>query len=491
MIAKYLEKINKIIEAGVYKDTWESLATYGEPQWYKDAKFGLFIHWGVYSVPAFGNEWYPRSMYLKGTKEYEHHIKTYGAHKDFGYADFIPLFKAEKFDPAQWMALFKESGAKYIVPVAEHHDGFQMYDSKLSEWNAAKMGPQKDVLGMLKKEADKEGILFGASSHRAENYWFYSGGRDFDSGINTITFQEPYGFAHKLFDQEDLHVYTHNIESKGPNQEHLENWLVRTCELVDQYEPKIIWFDWSIQNKVFKPYLKKFAAYYYNRSIEWGIKVAINYKFDAFAYNTAIYDVERGQLADIRPTLWQNDTAIAKNSWGYTENNEFKTPESLVEDLIDIVSKNGCMLLNVGPKADGTIAQEDQDVLRGIGKWLSSNGEGIYKTSYWRVFGEGSTQVVEGSFTDNDHALYTDQDFRFTYKAPFIYVFSMRWPENNNVLIKSLKQYNRLFAGDIVGVDVLGFDVDATFEMTEGGLAVRVSGEIDTTYPVCLKITID
>lgn len=487
----YLSKIEKVILEGSYKDTWESLGNYGEPEWYQKAKFGIFIHWGVYSVPAFANEWYARNMYIKGTREFEHHIATYGKHKDFGYADFIPDFKAEKFDAAEWMELFEEAGARFIVPVAEHHDGFQMYESELSDWNAAKMGPKRDVLGELKVEAEKKGIVLGASSHRAENYWFFSGCRDFDSGLQDIEFQEPYGYAFKLFEHDDLQKHTHTIDTVGPSVEHLENWLARTCEIVDKYRPSIIWFDWSIQNLVFKPYLKKFAAYYYNRSIEWNKKVAINYKFDAFAYGTAIYDVERGQLKDIRPRLWQNDTAVAKNSWCYTENNEFKTPESLVEDLIDVTSKNGCMLLNVGPKSDGTITEEDQKVLRGIGNWLKTNGEGIYDTTYWKVYGEGPTEIVEGSFTDNDRDPYTSQDIRFTYKAPYLYAFVLKWPENNRLTIKSLKQYNSIFAADIKSISILGYEGNVEFDMTEDGLTIEYGGLIETTYPVGIRIMLD
>jgi len=487
----YLDQIDRVIHEGKFKATWESLGTYGEPVWYNKAKFGIFIHWGVYSVPAFANEWYARNMYIKGSREYEHHIKTYGEHKEFGYADFVPLFKAENFDPSEWMQLFKEAGAKFVVPVAEHHDGFQMYQSEISSWNSAQMGPHRDVLGELKVEADKEGIILGASSHRAENYWFFSGCRDFDSGLEKIEFQEPYGYAYKLFEHDDLHSYTHNIDSIGPSVEHILNWLVRTCEIIDKYQPSILWFDWSIQNKAFKPYLKKLAAYYYNRSIEWGKQVAINYKFDTFAYGTAIYDVERGQLADIRPRLWQNDTAIAKNSWCYTENNEFKTPESLVEDLIDVTSKNGCMLLNVGPKSDGTITQEDQAVLKGIGQWLRVNGEGIYDTTYWKVFGEGPTEIVEGSFVDNDRLPYTKEDIRFTYKAPYIYAFVMKWPKDNAITIRSLKQYSRFFSGDIKAVNLLGYTGEVDYSMTENGLSIQYKGVIEMTYPVGIKITVD
>ncbi len=486
----YLTQINEVIANGHYKDNFESLNNYPEPTWYKNAKFGIFIHWGVYSVPAFQSEWYSREMYIKGDPAYEHHIKTYGSQKDFGYADFIPLFKAEKFNPTDWIELFKASGAKYIMPVAEHHDGFQMYDSDLSEWNAAKMGPKRDILGELKRAAEQEGLVFSASSHRAENYWFFNGCREFDSGLQDITYQEPYGFADPACAFGGV-GQTHNIYSAPASKEHLEDWLVRTCELVDKYQPKIVWFDWWIHNMSFKPYLKKFAAYYYNRALEWGEEVAINYKYDAFAYSTAIFDIERGQLGDIRPRLWQTDTAIAKNSWCYTENNDFKSPIDIVCDLVDIVSKNGCLLLNVGPKSDGTITEEDRNVLLSIGKWLSVNGECIYNTTYWNTYGEGCTKVPDGAFTDVQREDFTSEDIRFTYRAPYIYATVLSWPKNNKVTIKSLKNNSKHFLGHIKNVEILGYNGPIRIARRDTGLDVIASESIDTEYPVCLKITIE
>lgn len=485
-VQEYLEKVDQVIREGSYKDNWDSLSQYPIPEWYQKAKFGIFIHWGVYSVPAFGSEWYPRRMYLEGTEEFEHHRKTYGPHKDFGYKDFIPLFRAENFDAQEWMTLFKESGAKYVVPVAEHHDGFQMYDSELSQWCASKMGPMRDVLGELKEAADKQGIVLGASSHRAENYWFFAGAETFDSGISGEGMMEPYGFRDPAYSKEDIDS---GVWSQPATKEHLDNWLARCCELVDKYRPKIVWFDWWIQNQCFKPYLKKFAAYYYNRSVQWGEQVAINYKYEAFAYSTAVFDVERGQLSGIRPRFWQTDTAVAKNSWGYTENNEFKNPVDLVCDLIDIVSKNGCMLLNVGPKADGTITQEDQAVLRSIGKWLSKNGESIYDTTYWQVFGEGPTEIEDGAFTDTNRSAFTSEDIRFTYKAPYVYANVMVWPENGKVSITSLGSDR--FAGIIRQIEFLEFDNKLSFVQDKDALKIEAEGTIQSEFPVCLKITID
>jgi alpha-L-fucosidase len=319
--AGILNRVEEVIARGPFTDTWESLCTYRPPRWYEDAKFGIFIHWGVYAVPAFGNEWYPRHMYIEGTPEFAHHKKTYGDHKAFGYKDFIPQFRAEKFDPAGWMDLFQAAGAKYVMPVAEHHDGFQMYQSELSHWNAAEMGPKRDVLGELKREAEARGLVFCASDHRAEHCWFFNGGLNFDSDVpeNPEFYDAPVPY-------EESQRAKHDLYAPEPPKGHLDNWLARLCELVDKYQPKVVWFDWWIQQVAFRPYLRKFAAYYYNRAAEWGVGVAINYKYASFMLGSAVFDVERGQLEAVRPVLWQTDTAIAKNSGATLRTTTSKTP---------------------------------------------------------------------------------------------------------------------------------------------------------------------
>ncbi|MCX7658587.1 MAG: alpha-L-fucosidase, partial [Oscillospiraceae bacterium] len=261
----YLRKIDEVIKNGRYKDNWESLSQFKVPDWYRNAKFGIFIHWGVYSVPAFANEWYSRNMYIQGTPEFEHHIATYGPHKDFGYKDFIPMFKAEKFNPDEWAQLFEAAGARYVVPVAEHHDGFQMYHSELSRFNAFEMGPKRDVLGELKEAFEKRGLLCGASSHRVEHWFFMGHGKEFDSDIKEpLVCGDFYWPSMPEPDHQDL------FSTPTPSQEYMEDWLLRTCEIVDKYRPRIVYFDWWIQHSAVKPWLKKFAAYYYNRADEWG-----------------------------------------------------------------------------------------------------------------------------------------------------------------------------------------------------------------------------
>ena len=485
-----LKLVDEVIAAGPYKDNWASLCNYTTPKWYADAKFGIFIHWGVYSVPAFHNEWYARTMYIEGSPEYEHHIKTYGPHKDFGYKDFIPMFKAEHFDANEWMTLFREAGAKYVMPVAEHHDGFQMYDSDLSDWNAAKMGPKRDVVGELKQAAEKEGIVFSVSNHRAEHCWFFNGGLKFDSDILDPKAGNFYGPQQPEVDSDKKH---HDIHFSAPNKEHADDWLARICELVDKYQPRIVWFDWWIHNIGFKPYIKKFAAYYYNRAKQWGVEVAINYKYRAYAYGSAIFDVERGQLEGIRPLLWQTDTAVARNSWCYTDNNEFKAPTDLVRDLIDIVSKNGCLLLNIGPRPDGTITDEDKNVLLNIGKWLKINGEGIYGTTFWEIFGEGNTNAQSGSFTDGEALQYTNEDFRFTFKGGNIYAFAMNPAADGKMTIKSLglKTIQNTGDMDIKSVSLLGCDLPVKWTRDQAGLHIEIDNLPAMKYPLGIKVETD
>lgn len=485
---KYLAEIDSVIKEGKFQDNWESLSNYKLAEWYRNAKFGVFIHWGVYSVPAFASEWYSRNMYIQGSKEYKHHIKTYGAHKDFGYKDFIPMFKAEKFDAEEWAKLFKASGARYVVPVAEHHDGFQMYKSEVSHFNAYEMGPKRDVLGELKMAFEKNDLEFCASSHRVEHWFFMGHGKEFDSDIKEpLVCGDFYWPSMVEPDHQDLY-------STNPTQEYLEDWLIRTCEIVDQYHPKVIYFDWWIQHSAVKPYLKKFAAYYYNRAAEWGIEVAINYKHDAFMFGSAVVDIERGQFAEQKPYFWQTDTAAAKNSWCYTENNEYKTSKEIICDLVDIVSKNGSLLLNVGPKSDGTIPEEDKKILLEIGEWLKVNGEAIYDSHLWRIAGEGPTQIEEGQFTDSNSKVFTSEDIRFTVKGTNLYATVLNYPENGKIKIRALAEKNaaRLphFHGIIKDVSVLGFNEVPKWERTEEAFVINTKN-VKSDTPVVFKICID
>ena len=487
----YLDRIEAAIAQGPYRDDWDSLAAWRVPQWYQDAKFGIFVHWGVYSVPAFGNEWYPRNMYLEGTPEFQHHVETWGRHKDFGYKDFIPLFKAEKFDPDAWADLFAESGARYVVPVAEHHDGFQMYRSEISHWNAAEMGPKRDVVGELSRSFAARGLTLGVSTHRIEHWWFMGGGRAFDSDVKEPLQRGDLYWPAAEYQNDNLH----NLFSEPvPTKEFLDDWLVRTCELIDRFQPRILYFDWWIQHSAARPYLKKIAAYYYNRAAELGYEAAINYKHEAYMFGTAIPDIERGQFADMKPYFWQTDTAVARNSWGYTENNVFKPAAGLIRDLVDIVSKNGALLLNVGPKPDGTISDEDAAILREIGAWLKVNGAAIYGAKVWRKFGEGPTQVQEGQFTDGAEKTFTPEDIRYTVNGGSLYATALVWPDDGRVTLKSLAQADAtvlpVFDGIVRDVTILGAKEKPQWSRDETGLHVCAPG-VRSDKPVVIRVEVE
>jgi len=470
-----MRKIDRVAADGPFQASWESLEQHEVPPWYMDGKFGIFIHWGVYSVPAFGNEWYPRNMYQQGSEEFKHHIATYGPHTQFGYKDFIPMFKGEKFDPDHWAELFKRAGAKFVVPVAEHHDGFAMYDCAFSEWSAAKMGPKRDVVGELAAAVGKRGLVFGLSTHRAEHWWFFHGGTKFESDVKDPRYADLYGPAQP--------------EDTQSNQEFLDDWLARTCELVDKYQPQLVWFDWWIEQPAFKPYLQKFAAYYYNRGAQWNRGVAINYKKEAFPARAAVLDIERGQLAAIRPLFWQTDTSVSKNSWGYVKNQDYRTVDDLVDDLVDIVSKNGALLLNIGPRPDGTIPEPEEKILLEIGRWLALNGEAIYGTRPWKVFGEGPTEVMGGSFSDTRRKPFTGQDIRFTTRRDTLYATALAWPENGKLTIKSLAAGSELTRQEITKVELLGSIAPLRWSRDANGLTIDLPEQKPCEHAFVFRIS--
>ncbi len=282
---------------------------------------------------------------------------------------------------------------------------------------------------------------------------------------------------------------SHDRCDSPPDADFLDDWLARTCELVDLYRPQVVWFDWWINNLAFAPYLQKFAAYYYNRGAEWGQGVAINYKYVAMPEASAVFDVERGQLAGIRERFWQTDTAVAKNSWGYTEGQDYKTADAVLADLVDIVSKNGALLLNIGPRPDGTLPEPEQEILLEMGRWLAVNGEAVYETRPFTTFGEGPTEVVEGAFTDTQRAGYTGRDLRYTTKGDTLYAVTLAAPAPGPLPLLALAEGSPHYPGAIGKVEVVGSDVPVTWERNAAGLVVDLSALPPSAHGVALRIT--
>jgi alpha-L-fucosidase len=471
--------------------SWESLAAYRTPDWFRDAKFGIFLHWGVYSVPAFGNEWYSRNMYIPGSAAYKHQVATYGSLEQFGYKDFIPLFRAEHFDPDAWVDLFVKAGARYIVPVAEHCDGFAMYGSSMTPFNAAEMGPHRDVVGELEHATRARGLHFGVSSHTAEHWWWYGVGNATSTDVRNRTplTNLLYGPAEPMSLPQQPGVITDPYKEPDgshlemwlpPDKKFLETWLAQSSELVDRYSPDFVYFDWWIGQPAFKPYLQQFAAYYYDRSAERNRQPVLTYKEEAMPPNTATLDIERGKLDTMRLVPWQTDTSISIHSWGYVENDEYRTASSLIQQIVDTVSKNGNLLLNVGPKSDGTIPEEAKEVLLQIGDWLHTNGEAIYGTRPFVLFGEGPTKAPKNSTEKNrDIQPYTPEDIRFTASSDhhYVYAIALGWPSSGSLTARTLFRGNPYLSVPICAVDLLGYSGRVPFQQTDYGLRLTLPVE--------------
>lgn len=485
-ITAYLKKVDKVIREGKFKDDWKSLSQHKTPEWYKNGRFGIFIHWGVYSVPAFGNEWYPRRMYDIADPVRAFHVAKYG--KNFEYRQFIDMFDPEKFDAAKWAQLFSASGAKFVMPVCEHHDGIKMYESDLNRWNM--MGLKgRDYIAELKAATEKNGMTFMASNHRAEHYWFMNFARKYfpeSEAASNEEYRDLYGPA---YCPPSGHARKTDKEITA-TEEWLCDWLASSCEMVDRLEPSAVYFDWWIQKTEFKPYLKKFLAYYYDRAVEWGKEVTVFYKVGAVMKGCATFDVERGQVSDIRGDVWQSDTSTAYNSWCHTTTSVYKSATELICNLVEVVSKNGCFMLNVGPQADGMICEKEEKILRDIGRWMDINGEAIYSSEPCEVgFGEGRKRLA-GSFIEK--ARFCKKDFRFTYKTGAIYIFSMQAKYRKRYRIKKLA-----FSGEhgirytVKKVELLGSDIKLSFYHDESGLYIMLPEVPDVPFPYCFKVTVD
>jgi alpha-L-fucosidase len=403
-----------------YSATWASVDQHtAAPEWFQDAKFGIYHHWGVFSVPAYGNEWYPRNMYAPGSAENKHHIATYGDPSVWPYNNFIdgaldktgnhvqfaPKLKSAggNFDPDDWAQLFADAGARFAGPVAEHHDGFSMWDSAANEWNSVKHGPHLNLLQLFRDAVRGKGMKFLVAMHHA---YHFNGYYQYVPAQSTQTLKKLYG----------------QLGTTAENQ----LWYDKLKEVVDQAQPDILWEDFDL-TKVDESKRLDFLSYYYNQANSWGREVVATYK-DGYDNKGEVFDYERGGPADITSPYWLTDDSISSSSWCYTQGIGYYSTTQLLHALIDRVSKNGNMLLNIAPMADGTIPQGQRDILLGIGDHLKRFGESIYSTRAWTTYGEGPTKMGGGSFTNPTAG--TAQDIRFTRSkdSTVLYATILGWP---------------------------------------------------------------
>ena len=462
-----------------FEATIESLGQYECPQWFRDAKFGVYIHWGVYSVAERG-EWYGRRMYEKG-KEYKHHVATYGHPSEFGYKDFIPMWKAENFDPDAMLRLFKKAGARYFTPCAVHHDGFDLWDSKHQRYNAVNMGPKKDLIGMLRQATLKHGLHFGVTTHLARSYsWMQrSHGSDRRGPLKGV----PYDGADPKY--EELYHPPHGDSGSGDTlnapEEWCDLWYNRLVDLIDNYEPELLYFDSGI---VFlgddnAQTGTRLFAYYYNASAarnngkqNWVLTIKDRGPTRAlYVAGTATLDLERSKADRTYADPWQTDDSIGP--WGYKAGADYKTVNCVIDKLIDIVSKNGNLLLNVPPKADGTLDKETTQLLLGVGRWLDTCGEAIYETRPWVTFGEGPAVDMNQKANTSP---YTGDNIRFTRSkdGKTLYAITLGWPEGDRLTIKSLGTQTNNAPADIKSVSLLGADAKLEFARNKEALTINL-----------------
>ena len=450
-----------------YEPTWASLTQYPEAEWFHNAKFGIYTHWGVYAVPAYGNEWYPRWMYARDDEQnshfYIHHVEHFGDPSVFGYKDFIPMFRAESFDAEEWAELFYQAGAQFAGPVGEHHDGFAMWDSDLTKWDAGDMGPQRDIMGELAAAIRKRGMRFVTSFHHAQRWWHFQESYDLE---NADTHDTSFAGVNGLYPP-------FHEKNARPTPEYLDFWEAKAREVIDKYRPDYLWFDFGWSQPEFEQNKRSLLAYYYNQASADGREVVVTYKNDHLPTGAGILDVERGKIDSLTTFKWITDTSISYNSWCYTHDLEYKTLNTLVDNLVDRVSKNGNLLLNIAPRSDGTIPDEQKELLLGIGGWLKVNGEAIYGTRPWITYGEGPTQHTSGQFTERGIEAYNAEDIRFTRKGEDLFVIVLDWPESGMATVRSLDRGQHVSGDKINTISLLGSE--ETVEWTQDGSGIYLS----------------
>jgi len=465
-----------------FAETWESLATIErEPEWFKDAKFGIYFHWGVYSVPAYDNEWYPRWMYVPGRKDwggtvFGHHEKTYGPLSEFNYHDFIPMFTAEHFDAKEWADLFEKSGARFAGPVAQHHDGFAMWGSKVNPWNAREMGPEKDILGQLFAELKKRDMKTIATFHHERLLQRYAT----DTAKWAKNTPDPGWDSHFPYHPDYITSTTDPklrlLYGNMPESEFYEYWLNQIKEVVDEYAPDIIWFD-SWLDIIPENYRQKMVAHHFNSAVSRGQKPIVAYKQEDLPENVGMLDMEQGGKAELSDDYWMTDITISHGSWCYTNGQTYKDPSLVIRNMIDVWSKRGIVLLNISPRADGIIPDTQRDVLSAIGQWIEKHKEAVYETRAYSVYGYGIAKSEASIFGGQTATIaYNQNDIRFSVSKDqkSLFVYSLGLPESNKEI-----EIRTAIESKIKRVSVLGSGVELKWFVKDKKLTLRTP---DSSY---------
>lgn len=495
---------------GPFKPTWDSLEKYQVPDWFRDAKFGMWAHWGPQCEPEAG-DWYARGMYEEGSRQYKFHVEKYGHPSKFGFKDVINIWKADNWNPQELVDLYKDAGAKYFMAMANHHDNLDLYDSKFQpEWNSTKMGPKKDIIAGWEKAARKANLPFAVSVHAAHAWNWFDTAQGADkkgplAGIpydGRLTKEDGKGTWWEGLDPQDLYAQNHALSEKPsgdssvhsqwdwgdgasiPTSAYSEKFYNRTIDLIDKYNPDMIYFDdtalplWPVSDAGLR-----IAAYMYNKSLKKNktVQAVITGKILTEQQRKAIvWDIEKGQSNEIEPLPWQTDTCIG--NWHYDrgvyDQKRYKSAKTVIHTLIDVVSKNGNLMLNIPVRGDGSIDELERAIVKEVGVWMKANGDSIYGTRPWKIFGEGPQQASAGAlkaqgFNEGKGKPYTSEDIRFVQKGKKLYAIVMDWPEKGSVLIKSLGKDAGHYTKSIKHVKLVSTGERLQFTQHNNGLEVR------------------
>ena len=516
--------------AGPFQPAWDSLAeNYRCPEWFRDATFGIWAHWSAQCVPEQG-DWYARQMYLQGHPQYEHHLKTYGHPSQTGFMEIDHLWRAERWEPEKLMRLYVRAGAKYFVALANHHDNFDCYDSRYHAWNAVNVGPKKDIVGTWAKIARRHGLRFGVSNHSAHAWHWFQTAYGYDgegplAGVrydaSTLTKADGQGKWWEGLDPQELYTGRNMVipdgvrgakavadwhqqhdrvwteEPPSNNPEFVRRWFLRCQDLVDQYRPDLLYFDDMGQLPLGQAGLDIAAHYYKSNLARHGrLEGVINVKSLSPARRPAVVeDYERGSSEVIQPLPWQTDTCIG--SWHYDrrlfEQHRYKTTRQVLQMLVNIVSKNGNLLLSIPVRGDGTIDSDEVAFLEGMARWMDVNGEGIFGSRPWKIYGEGPARGGGGMFNEN-RIRFGARDIRFTTKGRYLYAWFLGWPEDGKLIIGSLgtgaADQPALLDNRITSLHLLGSNEKIAWTRDGGGLRVTLPVTKPCDDVFCIKLAL-